>query len=238
MKKAEISLSVIAILIAVVTLLFGDNLYERTTGRSISEAWNDFFSSNPPSPGRGQSLLQENFDDNSVQDMTVVSGNWKITPENNNKVWDIDNSTGSDYAGVNFSGEMGKNFTIQYRVKMMNFIPRATPEIILYFRVDDKGNKNVQAFTPDYNGSKLVTLGKSMNNSGWEAISTQVYPFDTDKWYTVQIIAQDNEFKIYVDNEMIINSNDSQVTSGGITLQVGPGAHVRFDDILVSNNDS
>lgn len=195
-----------------------------------------FPSINPPSV-TGNFIVDENFEDGVAQDFFVVAGNWKVISDNDNKVWDIDNSSGSDYAGANFSEKItGQNYTIQYRVKMMNFVSQATPETILYFRVDDKGNKNVQAFTPDYNGSKLITFGKTANNVGWEAISTQVYPFTTEKWYTIQIIAEDNEFKIYVGNKLVINSNDSQVTSGGITLQVGPGAHVRFDDIFVSNN--
>ncbi len=196
-----------------------------------------FFPSTTPPSMMGNFIVDENFEDGLAQDFFSASGNWKIVSENDNQVWDIDNSTGSDYAGVNFSEEVtGQNYTIQYRVKMLNFVKNATPEIILYFRGDDKGNSNVQAYTPDYNGSKLVTLGRTTNNVGWEAISTQVYPFATDNWYTIQIVAQDNEFKIYVDNKLIINSNDSQVTSGNITLQVGPGAHVRFDDIFVSNN--
>jgi hypothetical protein len=196
-----------------------------------------FFPSITPPSVTGNFIINENFEDGIAQDFFAVSGNWKVISESDNKVWDIDNSAGSDYAGVNFSEEItGQNYTIQYRVKMMNFVSQATPETILYFRVDDKGNKNVQAFTPDYNGSKLITFGKATNDLGWEAISTQVYPFATEKWYTIQIIAQDNDFKIYVGNKLVINSNDSQVTSGSITLQVGPGAHVRFDDIFVSNN--
>lgn len=237
MKKFETPLSIIAIIIAVITLLFGDNLYERFTGRSIADDFRNLFSSAPQPADNGNILIQENFEDNLAQDFNIVSGNWKIAPESNNKVWEIDNSTGSDYAGVNFSEEVTEqNYTIQYRVKMINFVSQATPETILYFRVDNKGNKNVQAFTPDYNGSKLVTLGRVTNDLGWEAISTQVHPFVTNQWYTIKIIANDNIFKVYIDNIQIIDSNDTQVTSGIITLQVGPGAHVLFDDIVVLKN--
>ncbi len=237
MNKIEVRLAIIAIFFAVFTLLFGDNLYEQFTGHSIADDWRNLFASTPPQPSNGQVLLQENFDDGLIQDMVIVSGNWKILSEGNNNVWEIDNTKGVNYAGVNFSEKVsGRNYTIQYRVKMKNFVSQATPQTILYFRVDDEGNKNVQAFTPDYNGSKLVTFGKTTNDAGWETVSTQIYPFTTNEWYTIQIIAQDNKFKIYVGNELIINSNDSQVTSGGITLQVGPGSHVLFDDIFVSNN--
>ena len=107
-----------------------------------------------------------------------------------------------------------------------------------YFRNDNSGNKNVQAITPDFDGAKLITLGKSTNHSGWQAISTNVFPFSTGKWYTIKVVAQDTRFKIYVENQLIIDATDSQISAGGFNLQVGPGAHVRFDDILVSNNDS
>lgn len=186
----------------------------------------------------GTTLLLENFEDKLNENIVIVSGNWQIVAEGNNKIWDVDNTASSDYAGVNFGVETWKNYTIQYRVKMVNFVSHATPEFILYFRRNDtSGDSNVQAFTPDYNGSKLITLGKSTNYSGWQAISTNVFPFSIDKWYTFKVVAQDNRFKVYVDNKLVIDTTDSQISTGGFTLQVGPGAHVRFDEVLVSSND-
>src|SRR6266498_4230685 len=176
-------------------------------------------------------LLEEDFNDGQAQDFQIVSGNWQILSDNGNMVWDVNNPSSADYVGVNLGVVMWQNYTIQYRLKMMNFVSNATPEVIVYFRGDNLGNSNVQAFTPDFNGDKLITFAKTVNRSGWQAISTAIYPFVTQKWYTIQIVAQDNRFRIYVDNELVIDTTDSQITSGNTGLQVGPGAHVRFDDI-------
>ena len=41
--KLEKTLSVIAVVLALITLLFGDNIYERFTGNSISDYWHEIF---------------------------------------------------------------------------------------------------------------------------------------------------------------------------------------------------
>ncbi|MCX6056700.1 MAG: DUF1080 domain-containing protein, partial [Chloroflexi bacterium] len=150
-------------------------------------------------------------------------GNWKISEDNTNKVFEIDNEKSSDYAGLDIGSTDWKNYMVEYRVKMLHHTSGA-PEVILYFRTNYDGTDGYfQALTPYYND---ISSGKHFNGSNWQDIIDRSYSFIFGQWYHVRVQAVGSSIKIFIEDKLIIDRTDTQFSSGALTLQVGPGAHI------------
>ena len=95
-KRLEIIIAIIGVIVAVIALLFGDNIYQQTTGRSLYEKVQPIFISETPStpenhepstppapnsqpvstpPVLGNIIFDENFDNNNNEWPTVKNEN-------------------------------------------------------------------------------------------------------------------------------------------------------------------
>jgi tRNA A-37 threonylcarbamoyl transferase component Bud32 len=176
-------------------------------------------------------LFEEDFEDGKANVSTYNPGNWEIKNVDGNMVFAIDNSQGTEYPGFDFGSSSWKNFSIRYRVRMENLIDYA-PQIILEFRKSaDAKKKYIQSFTPYYDSVHFAMT--TTNGSSWQELSDYSYYFTENKWYSVKVDAFESSIKIYVDDALLIDTTESQLSSGSVNLQAGPGSIVQFDDIKV-----
>ena len=176
-------------------------------------------------------LFEANFEDGQIPHL-YIKGRWQIVDDEGNNVFEFDNRNGSNYSGFDFGSIAWKDYSISYRVRMLNLIEYA-PEVISEFRKNSDGsNRYIQAFTPYYDS---LSLNIALNSSAWEPITSQVYNFIEDEWYTVRIYVFGSNIKVTLNGVQYFNIIDDRVGSGMLNLSVGPGSHVQFDDIVVES---
>jgi len=59
------------------------------------------------------------------------------------------------------------------------------------------------------------------------------FAFEMDKWYRLKVIARDNRFQVFVDQEKMLDFLDNTYTEGRVYLSSGLGNRVHFDDFEV-----
>jgi serine/threonine protein kinase len=171
-------------------------------------------------------LVKNDFEDGRIQKMSV-RGEWKIVSDGTeNHVIDIDNSKGSDWPGIGMGSNGWDNYKITFRVK---FLSEKSISSLLYFRVSSDANDKY-ALSMDENATNLNYVTSAAN---WTPIEGSNYKLTPLVWHTVQVEANSNKLKVSVDDALLIDTNDSQFSKGSLEIEVGPGTHAQFDDILV-----
>jgi hypothetical protein len=183
----------------------------------------------PTAIASGSVLFEEDFEDGKAQGIAFISGNWKIvTDDDGNRVYDIDNTGGSGFPGVDFGSTDWKNYAIEYRVKPLT----AKAWVILEFRRNlDGSDKYIASVSLEYNH---VSFAIALDGSPWQPLTTYQSKFVPRIWYTVRIEARDSEIKVFVDDTVKIDTTDSRIDAGAVNIQVGPSTHAQFDDIRVT----
>jgi hypothetical protein len=182
----------------------------------------------PPTSSNGESVYEENFEDGRAENISYLSGNWKVIEDSDgNMVYDIDNTSSSEFPGIDFGSTRWQNYTVEYRVKMIEGNP---PWIILEFR---RSNDALYKYILSIDSSH-ISLHYTTSGSNWQSITTREYNLELGIWHSVQVEVQGTNIKAYVNNITMIDTTDSKISAGGLNIQVGPGTHAQFDDIRVS----
>ncbi|MCX6068337.1 MAG: protein kinase [Chloroflexi bacterium] len=181
----------------------------------------------------GTVLFSENFEAGVTHSsIRNVSGNWKVSADSTNKVYEMDNEKSPDYPGFDLGSSAWTNYEVEYRVKILRKSSLGAV-VILYFRQNYDGGLDgyVQTLMPDWGG--YVTLAKHVNGWSWQNQKDYSYTFALGQWYHVRVQAVGSSLKVFIDNKLIIETTDPQFNSGSLTFQAGPGAYIMLDDIIV-----
>lgn len=91
-------------------------------------------------------------------------------------------------------------------------------------------NKNLQYYANLNFGADVVDLG--YNNPSRE-LGLKDYPTLNNIWYTLRLEVAGDRIKFYINNQLIVQAKDSQISSGKAGISVSPGISVCIDDIRV-----
>jgi serine/threonine protein kinase len=180
-------------------------------------------------------LFQENFEDhNKVLGFEYIENNyWKrVTDETGNQVYEIDNRTGTGYPQIRFGSPTWKSYTIEYRVRILDFasaLSTMPPDVFCTFRSQQRGWYIQTLHLPE----AVFLLYHVPSPLSDEVLGTSPMSVVKGIWYSVRIQAQDSQLRVFVDNYLVIETTDSRVSQGDITLGVAPGIQAQFDDIKV-----
>jgi len=180
----------------------------------------------PPNPIPSESILfQENFEDNKPLPFSYIeNGSWKRLPdETGNQVYEIDNLNLTGYPQLRFGSGDWKNYAIEFRTRILDF-KSSESTVFCNFRLQD-GQYDQLIIDPQsislgtepprqLFGSKSISIGKGI-------------------WYSIRLEAQGMKIRVFLDNNLMIDTTDSRLTQGDITLGVAPGTYAQFDDIRV-----
>jgi hypothetical protein len=182
----------------------------------------------------GAVLFEEDFEDGIADNLVYIADGFEVTAENNgNKVLEIDKNTKADIkynegGGIGFGSEDWKNYSAEYRVKMLN--ARANTWLSFRSPVGNGGAYYVEWLSAEYDSFNLFF---SKPQDDWQNIKSLELAVRDQKWYRVKVEAQGSALRVYLDNILMIQVKDSRITSGGFNLGVMPGTHAQFDDIRV-----
>lgn len=174
-------------------------------------------------------LIGEDFEDGMMQKTTYVADGWQIvTDETGNKVYDIDNSKGSDFPGIAFGSNSWKDYEINLRSR---FLGDGATWTIIYFR----SAEDASSYVVSISNLKDIFLGYNPQGSGWKDITSTVHNLEKNVWYWVRIEVKGIEIKVFIDDSLVIHKTDTHYTAGAITIQAGQYTHAQFDDIKVTS---
>ncbi len=246
MKKPEIVLAFIALGIAVFTLLFGDNLYERVTGRSIADDWRNFFTpatespalvppaTNPPTDlskstiSYGNLVFDEDFnsapDSWDLEGNRLDSGNLIMSPNIDLVPFGFGNSEPPVFSDfifeVQFSFPKDSN-GIEFMVRSQ-YPPCAGWNCSIVV-VTDRPYNNIVAYRWENgeHGDSLTLL----------PIAPAKINFLPDQWNRITIIASGIQYKVYINDYFIMTFTDSAYTKGTFMLNNPGPSEVKIDYI-------
>lgn len=249
MKRLEISLSVIAIIIAVITLLFGDNIYERIIGRSIADDWRRAFSSETESPDSpnaipptsdpstdltktailyGNLVFDENFDfpptSWDLEGNRLDSGNLIMSPTIDVVPFGFGNSEPPIYSDFIFEAQ----FSFPKDSKGIEFMIRSqyppcagwNCSIVI---VTDRPYNNVVAYRWEN--------GEHGDSIALTPIVPAKINFLPDQWNRITIIANGIQYKVYINDYFIMTFTDSAYSTGTFMLNNPGPSEVKIDYI-------
>ena len=183
---------------------------------------------------KGTLVFDEDFDDDDANGFSFETNNWEIVDDGSgNKVLEAKKANNWSYARfgpTNFS-----NGTIEYRVKLLS---RDTLEhsgmAFLVFREQSHASYvfatdfENSTFDFKYTGSDSSYKWLSINNG---TINSNL---EKDKWYSIQVTASGDKVTVYIDDRLIINTNDSRAVYGQIKFAATSfNTIVQFDDVRV-----
>jgi outer membrane protein assembly factor BamD (BamD/ComL family) len=174
-------------------------------------------------------LFSEDFEDGKAQEVTNAAENWRIIPdETGNNVYDVNNSISSGYPGIDFGSIDWTDYKIEFRMRFLNTL---NPQAIIEFR----RNRSAYSKYVVSVGRQNVNLHYTTPGTGWNLIKYAPYNIDQNEWYRFRIQAQGSEIKVYVNNVLVHQIEDTRYSSGSINIQVGPYTRAQFDDIKVTS---
>lgn len=190
-----------------------------------------------PPPGRTPTptepitsiLFEEDFEDGKANEFLIKDGDWQVVDDASNKVFAVSNDANLIWVEAKFGSTDWKNYIIEYKAKIIDFDEtNQWPVVAVGFREDGK-NAYRFLFNLIYGQLQLVYD----EGEPWAWVDGFDFNFERRVWYQVRIEADGSHLKMYVDDVIRIDTQDSRLESGYLTLIVGPHTTAQFDDIRV-----
>ena len=152
--------------------------------------------------------FSDNFNLSLFGEWEKISGDWKIE---NGVLKQTMVRKWSERIKLYPEGDW-KNFSLETKARI---ISGETYQIYFRLEGDPEYNNYVVSITDN-----AIGLGKHIKGNWTNQSSIKDAKFDLNPkdWHTIKIIAKNSNFKIFVDNELKLESEDTQFTKGNIAL--------------------
>ncbi|HEY33080.1 MAG TPA: DUF4405 domain-containing protein [Dehalococcoidia bacterium] len=167
----------------------------------------------------------EDFEDGKADGWTLGPG-WEVIHEDGNYVLSGSNE---QWSSAYPKGSGWFNYTFTTRVKL------TSGEFNIGFRRSETPFRSRYLLYMNGEGFGLTReINEEYLNLTGEQLILEPY-----KWYEVKIVSDGANIKFYLDDELKLDYTDSDfpIIFGSFAFDVGPGSHVRFDDIDVEASE-
>ena len=191
-----------------------------------------------PTTGPLTLTFQQNFERGNMDGFRLMGGDWSVVPENNtSKVLQAKELPDQPWPYIEFGPENFHNGVIQYRfnIKEIDATDSDAGMEYIFFRVSGNWTGDSYTFQVQIHNN-LEELDYVSQNWNWIALQKQLMPISPNCWYTVKLEVNNWNFKVYLDNALYIDTNDSGFqgsTAGRLGFQGSPKSTVWFDDVQV-----
>jgi len=166
-------------------------------------------------------LFQDDFEDGNADEWELEPG-WQVEDEGGNYVL---SGTGHSFAST--GNTLWRNYSFKAKVKLMD--------------EHSSTHLNYRAECERYFigfGPTEVYLSRTAPCGTHTDLVNVKETHAINRWYTVEIVGDQQYIKVYVDDVLKIDYTDSDpVLAGAISFETHENSHVHFDDVIVTSID-
>jgi hypothetical protein len=185
--------------------------------------------------GAGPStLFTDDFEDEDAMGWIPTSGSWAVVADDSNAYeQSVDDQTAQYISAV--TDTCWADQIVEARVKVVSFNGNSTTNTAgLFARYVSAQTHYMIGMNSGSNGELFI--GKrvqSTSNSPERIARENDMDWEEGRWYTLRLEVVGSSLKAYVDDVLVVETTDAQITSGGVAVGARH-AHVRFDDVRVT----
>lgn len=162
-------------------------------------------------------LFQDDFEDSNADDWELEAG-WEVEQQDNNYLL---KGVGHKWVRLN-AGRVWTDYSFKTRVKLIK------GDAHLNYRVSNNGRYFIGFYPHGLYLNKETPWG-----TFYDLINDNI-PHQYNKWYTVEIIGQQGEIKIYVNGKLRLEYIDANpLVHGRIAFETLENSQVYFDDVEI-----
>lgn len=175
-----------------------------------------------------ENYFSENFE-NGSSNWTTRNGKWSIKSDDS-KVYNQSDITKEAIATR--GDKSWSDYNVKADIKVENF--NGSNRAMLCGRYTDQNNYYAVSLSSKNGG--IVELRKKVNGKSTtiEKISTSI---KADKLYNVKLKLKGSTIKVYIDDEVVIESKDTSLTKGAVAL-LSNKVNVSYDNVVVTDSSS
>jgi len=190
-------------------------------------------------PARALVVFTDNFS-GDLSNWTVMSGSWSIVGG------ELSQSEMSTYARIKINSLNLQDVSVEADLKYMDLFPNSWCYVSLAIRSLDENNfysvGTLQQIS-DAEGlptSNLLLLFQVCDQGEWKRLVTVDMGFvgQKDRFYSIKVNAEGNNFKIYVDGVLKIDTVDTTLSGPGGIFLFTYRCVGNFDNVIVTNPTS
>ncbi len=180
--------------------------------------------------------LVDDFRDGDLKGwMQSGGGIWSV--ENEELIFESRNS-----ASILLMGEPDwQDYTISVNAKFVNHQVRNCCGEFMGFAAHGQSTANTYWFmlgTLQLAGKQVYACYTQWVSWPLKKIKSEAFAWDMETWYHLKLTADGDEFQFYVDDELVLEYEDSTFAEGKIGLAAAFGSTtVHFDDVIITGDD-
>ncbi len=177
------------------------------------------------STGFAQTILfQDDFEDGNANEWVLEAG-WQVEDDDGNFVL-----SGTEHASASTGDLSWRNYSLKANVKLLDTDSR----VLLNFRYNGCTRYFVNFSHGDISLAK--TLPSCAEHPTLEFVGDEWY--DINRWYSIEIVGQEGNIKVYLDKVLTIDYTDSEpFLAGPISFETVDNSHVHFDNVVIVSTD-
>ncbi|MHB9036983.1 MAG: family 16 glycoside hydrolase [Armatimonadota bacterium] len=184
-----------------------------------------------PIPTSSLDLLRDDFS-SGAGNWTVLSGNWSVTDG-------VYKHNGPAEVGLSVAGSSTwKNYTYQVRTQMLGHADYTSVpwyKSYITFRLQDANNFYRFGYHGDIYRFNLL---KFVNGQPTVIADSEGWRGKPNTWYTLKVTVIDDWIRCYVNDELVIDTKDSQFATGKVGLYVDNALRAAYDEVAVVSANS
>lgn len=180
--------------------------------------------------------LVDDFSDGDFEGWTQSgAGSWRV--ENEELIFENRNTV-----SILSMGEPDwQDYTISVNAKFVKHQARNCCGEVMGFAARGESNINVYWFslgTLQLSGKQVYACYAQW--VGWpvKKVKSEAFAWDMNTWYNLKLTADGDEFQFYIDDELVLEYEDSTFAEGKIGLAAAFGTTtIHFDDVVITGDD-
>jgi len=183
-----------------------------------------------PTPQTQTLIFENTFENGNTSGFAFQRGEWQLGKDKNRAILKgigperNDQISAADFGNADFSDGI-----IEFQLKF-----KAFGGFILNYRAS-----STQLYTLYLNPLKNeIIVGYNSEAANWElepfaGNSARAFSYELDTWYLIHLEAVGGQVALWVDDNRMLSTADSRLTTGGLNFVLQNGAEVYLDDVRV-----
>jgi len=135
-----------------------------------------------------------------------------------------------------FGEEEWRNYSIEFDARMLERLSANWHAIALDLRVSDVNHAKASCNSVYFSANGQTIIWLYLGNREVGRLAGKGFAFQSDRWYRIKGVADEDNFQFYIDGELMVSLSDSRFPAGRVALDVN-GSTVQFDNVVITGDD-